>query len=303
MYRHIIEELQAQTDRYESWLASEQLSAQTRRAYISRIKGFKAFLETCEVPQVDDKAKSLREIAQKYHDHLAMANGAKPSSINASITAVYSYYAFLGFTVPPVLRDWVLKTEPRVLSIEEQERLLQAISVQSSIRDKALLTLLLYTGIRIGECRELTVNNVEISAHQGRIIVSSRGRSRKIPLNEVTRQAILQWLIERTRKFGEADGTPLFPNKTGEFMTRAAIDEVVRKVGRTAHMNICAQVCRNTFLSAMLEKGSAVELVAEIGGQAKLEHVRRFRKEKCASMDGGIFNPTWNTTANFSLVP
>ena len=305
MHCDLIDELQNQVSLYESWLASEQLSDQTRRAYMSRIKGFKTFLASCQVPEQEDKTKALREIAQKFHDHLVGSAGAKPSSVNASITAVYNYYAYLGHKVPPVLRDWVLKTEPRVLSTEEQDRLILAISAQGSVRDRAMVTLLLFTGIRIGECRELTVGNVDISAHQGRIIVSSRGRSRSIPLNQVTRQAMLQWLIERTRRFDSNEEEPLFPNKSGEFMTRAAIDEVVRKVGRVAHLNICAQVLRNTFLSTLLERGSTVELVAELGGQAKLEHVRRFRKIKSEpaateSFDRVFDNP-WTSIQNMSF--
>lgn len=289
MHCDLTEELKEKTSAYEKFLSQENLSEQTRRAYVSRIKGFRSFLETYPGCQQTDMQRALREIAQSFHDHL-VKDGAKPSSVNASITAVYHFYSYLGHKVPPVLRDWVLKTDPRVLSTEEQDRLILSIAAQSSVRDRALVTLLLFTGIRIGECRELTVGNVEISAHTGRIVVSSRKRSRSIPLNTVTRQAMLAWLIERTRRFDASDERPLFPNKSGEFMTRAAIDEVVRKVGRFAHLNICAQVLRNTCLTALLERGNTLELVAEFGGQSKLEHVRRFRKDKAAGLNGAMVN-------------
>lgn len=256
------------------------------------MKGFSAFISKYQgAPAQVDTGKALREIAQKFHTQLE-ADGAKASSINASITAVYHYYNFLGYRVPPVLRDWVLKNEPRVLSGEEQDRLILALGTQSSVRDRALVTLLLFTGIRIGECRELKVGDLEISAHTGRISVASRNRMRSIPLNTITRQSLLTWLIERIKRFDDSDAAPLFPNKSGEFMTRAAIDEIVRKVGRSANLNICAQVLRNTCLTRMLEHGSALELVAELGGQTKLEHVRRFRKGKgqLAVSDFGSLN-------------
>lgn len=294
--QHLIDELQSQTGLYDSWLASELLSDQTRRAYTSRIKRFKLFLANCAQPEQTDKIKALREIAQKFHNHLMLESSAKPSSVNASITAVYHYYNFLGYKVPPVLRDWVLKNEPRVLSAEEQDRLILAIAAQNSTRDRALINLILFTGIRIGECKDLKLSDVEISAHSGRVKVSSRNRSRSIPLNQMARQSLLQWLIERARRFDCEDSHPLFPNKSGEFMTRAAVDEIVRKVARTAQLNICAQVLRNTFLTSLIDRGNALELVAEIAGQAKLEHVRRFRKDKPASVAdsfNAMFDHSW----------
>jgi len=89
---------------------------------------------------------------------------------------------------------------------------------------------------------------------------------------------MLHWLIERTEKFSVEDDQAVFPNKNGEFMTRAAIDEIVRKVARTANLNICAQVLRNTFLSSLLQNGNTLQSVAEVAGQAKIEHIRRYRK-------------------------
>lgn len=288
MHVDLISELQEQTALYETWLASEQLSVQTRRAYISRIKRFSAFLKISSAPQANDKSKALKEIAQAFHDYLVKDESAKPSSVNASITAVYHFYSYLGHKVPPVLRDWVLKTDPRILTAEEQDQLILALSGLRSIRDKALVTLLLFTGIRIGECRELKLGDVQISAHTGRISVSSRNRRRSIPLNQLSRQSLLQWLIERGKRFDTDDNRPLFPNKGGEFMTRAAIDEIVRKLGRSARLNICAQVLRNTFLSSLVDQGSKLEFVAELGGQTKIEHVRRFRKGKTAIVNQAL---------------
>jgi site-specific recombinase XerD len=305
MHVHLIDELRQQIASYENWLENENLSSQTRRAYTSRLKRFRAFLDECEEPSAADRTRALKDIAQRFHDHLVNQENAKASSVNASITAVYHYYTYLGDKVPPVLRDWVLKTEPRVLTPEEQENLLSTLSTHTSVRDKALVTLLLFTGIRIGECRELTVGSVQVSAHTGKIIVSSRNRTRSIPINQITRQALLQWLIERGKRFNCDDDQPLFPNKTGAFMTRAAIDEIVRKVGRGARLNICAQVLRNTFLSTLLERGNKLELVAELGGQRKIEHVRRFRKGKNDSVSDSLetlLESPWNDFSFASVI-
>ncbi len=306
MHDDLIKELEEKLSSYERWLDAEELSAQTRRAYNSRIKGFKSFLAECPRSEHIDRARALREIAQNFHAHLLSSKQAKASSVNASITAVYSYYSFLGEKVPPVNRDWVQKNEPRILTSEEQDRLLLAMACHNSVRDRALVTLLLFTGIRIGECRELKVEDVEMSAHQGRIAVVSRNKRRSIPLNQISRQTLLQWLIERSKKFNLEDSQPLFPNKSGEFMTRAAIDEIVRKAGRSAGLNICAQVLRNTFLSTLLNRGSSVKFVAELGGQAKLEHVRRFRKEKTEHYTSetsleSVFENSWSALENISL--
>lgn len=277
---YAIDELKHKISAYEIWLVDEEFSPQTRRAYISRIRGFKSFLSQCKAAAQAERNLTLRDLAQSFHNHLMQKTGAKQSSVNASITAVYHFYSYIGEKVPAVMRDWVLHSAPRTLNSEEQERLVKSIANQSALRDRALLTLLLYTGIRIGECRDLQIGKVEISAHTGRILVSSGKRSRSIPLNQPTRQLLLEWLIDRAKRFESEDELPLFPNKQGSFMTRTAIDEIVRKVGRAAGLNISAQVLRNCFLSALIETGSTFEAVAEIGGHAKLEHLHRFVKPK-----------------------
>jgi site-specific recombinase XerD len=232
----------------------------------------------------------MREVAQGFHNFLMLDAGAKPSSVNASITAVYHFYSFLGYKVPPVLRDWVVKDVPRVLTRDELDRLILAIAAQPSRRDKALLSVLLFTGIRIGECKDLRLGDLEISAHTGKLKVTTRNRSRVIPLNHLARQSMLHWLIERTEKFSVDDDQAVFPNKSGDFMTRAAVDEIVRKVARTANLNICAQVLRNTFLSSLLQNGNTLQSVAEVAGQAKIEHIRRYRKSSGQLESLGMFN-------------
>jgi site-specific recombinase XerD len=70
-------------------------------------------------------------------------------------------------------------------------------------------------------------------------------------------------------------------------------------------LNICAQVLRNTFLSTLLERGNKLELVAELGGQRKIEHVRRFRKGKNDSVSDSLetlLESPWNDFSFASVI-
>ncbi len=66
-----------------------------------------------------------------------------------------------------------------------QERFLRTVERTASSSDQALALLLFYTGIRIGECVALDVDDLLLSARRSQVIVrSGKGDSyREIPLN------------------------------------------------------------------------------------------------------------------------
>lgn len=102
-----------------------------------------------------------------------------------SLAAIDHFYEFLGLGKPTVRREELPQQAPGALSPEDQKRFLRAVERTASSRDQALALLLFYTGIRIGECVALDVDDLLLSARRSQVIVrSGKGDSYwEIPLN------------------------------------------------------------------------------------------------------------------------
>jgi site-specific recombinase XerD len=146
-------------------------------------------------------------------------------------------------------------------------------------KDRAVVTLLLYTGIRISECAALDLDDVYAQGRKNRVIVRNGkgGRYREIPLRADACEAVMAWLQERAKKFaGKETDQALFVNQIGGRMSTSALDLIVRKVGEDAGLQISALVLRHSLLTNLVRSNADLVLVAEIGGHKSLETIRRY---------------------------
>lgn len=79
---------------------------------------------------------------------------------------------------------------------------MRAAECAKRAKDRAVVTLLLYTGIHIFECADLDLDDVYAQRRKNRIIVRNGkgGRYREIPLNSEACETIQAWLQERARQ-------------------------------------------------------------------------------------------------------
>ncbi len=260
---------------YEKRLQEKDFSAHTKRAYVSRNKKFLSYLYEQEgIANVEaEPGKAWSEVINNYREFLKNDHQASLNSINNSLTAIEDLFQFMGCEPGKIEREAWPKSTPKCLTQSEQEQFVNAIYRSKSSKDKAIVLLLLFTGIKIGECASLDVDDVYITAHTGRITVKD---GRIIPLNTVARRALVQWLIDRHKKFGDASDRALFLNPQGKRISTVGIDLIVRKIGHKAHLNLSAQVLRDTCLSNLVKNGNDLLLVAQIGGHRTIETTRRY---------------------------
>jgi integrase/recombinase XerC len=160
--------------------------------------------------------------------------------------------------------------------VEQQRRLLR-IAERASARDRAIVVMLLYTGLRLAELVSLDLDDVRVSPRKGLVIVrSGKGDAyREVPLNALVRQVLEEWLIER-RTRGVDGERALFVGRGGRRLAKRSVDDVVRGLGGEAGVKLSPHTLRHTFLTAMLRQGSDLVLVAELAGHRRLETTRRY---------------------------
>jgi integrase/recombinase XerC len=209
---------------YLQWLARQPLSKNTKRVYSTRVRQYIEFL-------VGRDATLSKDFHARDYKEQLLKGGAKPSSVNACLTAIDSYYLFLGLDKVRVSKEQLQETAPRSLTKDEQKRLFNAIELCGNARNKALMSLLFYSGLRLSEVAALTIADAPMSANKGSVIVryGKGGKYREVPLHKSARVAILQMLKGRGQT---RPSDSLFVSRLGNLSARM-IDHIVRTMGDT----------------------------------------------------------------------
>ncbi len=149
----------------------------------------------------------------------------------------------------------------RVLSEGVVHRLL---SVDARPRDRILLHLLYFAGLRVSEACNLRWRNLQFSDNAGQVTVFGKsGRTRAIPLPE----PLWRDLTELRRAAGRE--APIFPSRSGKPLDRGRVRMIVRQAARRAGVDaaVSPHWLRHAHASHALDRGAPIHLV-----QATLGH-------------------------------
>ncbi len=263
---------------YLKWLEGRPLAARSREAYAHQVRRYLAWLGDRSPVDGDPLAESdARDWAVRdYKRHVKAVERWKPASVNLALAALDSFYTQVGLGRPIVRREELSKSAPRAITEEEQRRLLR-MAERARARDRAIVVLLLYTGLRLAELVALDVDDVKMSARKGVVIVrSGKGDAyREVPLNALVRQVLDEWLAERRARAGEGERA-VFVGRSGQRLSKRSVDDVVRGLGKDAGVSLSAHILRHTFLTRLVRQGSDLVLVAELAGHRRLETTRRY---------------------------
>lgn len=166
------------------------------------------------------------------------------------------------------------ETLPRAINPKDLQKLL---SVIDRIRDRALILLLLRTGIRIGEALSLTLNDIDMSdrkvhLHQG----EKNSMGRVVYLSQDAHFALKRWLTERDKKkeaifYGQGSSGMCYSTARSLFVK-------YRKKAQLDHRGYTVHCLRHTFASELLNAGMRLEVLQQLMGHQDIEVTRRYAR-------------------------
>lgn len=162
---------------------------------------------------------------------------------------------------------------PRRLIAPFSDAELQRLLALAEPRERALVFLLLDTGLRLAEVASLRVGDLR---PDGTIRVMGKGATERIvPLGTTARRALLRYVADRP-PVGPAD--PLFVGRRGGVLGRRGIQVAIARLGRRAGVGTrCSpHTFRHTFARGYLVNGGDVFSLQQILGHATLDMVRRY---------------------------
>lgn len=218
-------------------LSEKNLNAKTIQEYSADLKHFIGWheyqgMDTCQNMLIFSFDQICVKELETYKE--AMQNlSLKPATINRRISTLklffdWAYHTGISGRNPAkhIRLSPMQKGKPREITQDEEKRLLDTVKSHGTLRDQALLKLMIHTGIRVGEVCNLNISDISVSKKSGSINIVSENQTRKIPLNYACASA-----LERYVSSLEIDGDgPFFRSeKTGEKLTERAVRYIVRK--------------------------------------------------------------------------
>jgi integrase/recombinase XerD len=207
--------------------------------------------------------------------------GLKISTVRTRLATLTAFLHFLieeGVISGAVLKKRIKlrlpETLPRAMNPSEVKKLL---SVIDDTQERALILILLRTGIRIGEALGLTVNDLDIRERKIHLYEGEKNsRGRVVYLSDDALFALKRWLRQRD------------PGKECVFFTggharmsystaRGRFSGHLKSAG-LAEKGYSVHCLRHTFASELLNAGMRLECLQQLMGHQDIEVTRRYAR-------------------------
>jgi integrase/recombinase XerD len=169
----------------------------------------------------------------------------------------------------------VKKRLPKSLSEEEIDQLLTAPpkdGTPKALRDKALLTMLYATGMRVTEVVSLSIGDVNLS--EGAVYCFGQGdRPRRLPLTERAFHAVSAYVeAGRPELLRDPDEVALFLNHRGERLTRQGLWLIIKVYAKEAGLeeDVTPHTLRHSFAAHKISGGAELREVQRLLGHANV---------------------------------
>ncbi len=162
---------------------------------------------------------------------------------------------------------------PEVLSVEEVGNLIAAADpdAPSGKRDRAILEVLYGLGLRVSECTSLKISDFWFD--EGFVSVVGKGnKQRLVPLGDMARDAVLDYLKVRGEAADRENGNILFLNRFGRALSRVAVFGMVKSYAMKAGIGkeISPHTLRHSFATHLVENGADLRAVQEMLGHESI---------------------------------
>jgi len=205
--------------------------------------------------------------------------GLKPGTVKLRLEIVK---AFLRFMIDKGVLDedvfpWRLKikvpeTLPRAMDPDEVDRLL---AVKGSVRDRAMILLLLRTGMRIGELLQTRLMDVVMEEQKILIYEGEKNqRGRVVYFSDDAKLALQAWLKKRDQRV-----EMLFYGYRGRALSYTAARimflKYLEKAG-LSHKGYTLHCLRHTYATELINARMPMECLEKLLGHSRLEVTQRY---------------------------
>lgn len=146
---------------------------------------------------------------------------------------------------------------------------------RNQLRDTAMITLMLYTGIRVSECVGIDLSDISF-AERAVKVRRKGGREQTVYFNDEVKDALRDY-IDNERTTPEYDKDALFVTRRNERMSVRSAENIVRKYTDGVSVSkITPHKLRSTYATTLYENTSDAYLVKDALGHSTLGVVQKY---------------------------
>lgn len=246
-------------EEYRDFLTSKDKAKSTISTYVRQAR---RFMGVC------GKHPENRGVVERYVE--ALKKQYKPATVNLYVIAVNSYLKWSGnedmrIHTKKLKKMFVLEN---VISDEDYRMMLDYARETGREKYYYIMRVLAGTGIRIGELKYITVENVKL----GRGVVYNKGKYREIFIS-----AGLQHILLEYCKQGNIHKGAIFTGTTGNVLSRSAVWQMLMKIADRAGVDRAKahpHSFRHFFAKTYINKCGDLTALANILGHNSLETTR-----------------------------
>ncbi len=263
----------------DAWLAQPR-AVNTRLAYRSDLDVFGNWCVRRGSMPLNVDAATLAEF-----DAARRAAGDSPSTLRRRWSSLSSFYRFAVdsevIDVNPLDADRVGPAAPR----QSTTAVLSPLAIDAYLataaaldpRLEALVGLLVFEGVKLGEALVLDVDDVRGRPPKVSLLLRRHGQQQRIGLSEVTARAV-------HRCVGQRHGEPLFisarpagHSSAPQRLTRYGADHLIRQLTAPGEQRVTSNVLRRYHFAASADAGIDPRAMAAATGLADVGGLRRYR--------------------------
>ena len=269
---------------FEEALAADGKAPKTVESYTGDIR---AFLEWLESKGNIFTGNLKRFHITSYRSYLVQ-NSYEINTINKKLNSLQSFNQFLmdrGYLTEQVVdlkKDKVKlaagsEKEVEVFTDDEVEKLLFFIQGENILsRDRLIVLLLLYTGVRVSELVNIKLRDVDLLSMNLTIAWGKGGKRREVPLKGEVIEAIKEYLQGQRKDNKFVDSEYLILTNRSAKMDRDAINRLLNRLESKLSIRMHPHKFRHTFCTNLLKRGVELTTVAKLAGHSSIQTTASF---------------------------
>ena len=269
---------------FEEWLIADGKAGKTIESYVGDIRTFHQWLKS--------KGEIYIENLKRFHitsyKNYLVQNNYEINTINKKVNSMQCFNQFLidnkyiSEKIVDLKKDKAKlavgsEKEVEVFTNTEIEKLLFYIqSEEVTKRDRLIILLLLYTGVRVSELVNIKLKDVDLLSMNLIISWGKGGKRREVPLKSELIEGIKEYLQGERKDNKFVDSEYLMLTNRSAKMDRDAVNRLLKRIEGKLSIKMHPHKYRHTFCTMLLKRGVELTTVAKLAGHSSIQLTARY---------------------------
>jgi site-specific recombinase XerD len=257
-------------------MTARKLTAHTQHGYVYSCKRFAAWLKRSPDTATPDEVR-------RFQLHL-IESGMSICNRNRIMTGVRFLFRVTLRRHDLAAEVWHIKEPERLPPVLSPEEVKRVLTMATSLKARAMLTLAYGCGLRAGEVVRLRAGDIDSEQKVIRVVQSKGRKDRHVMLPAEVLKLLRQWWKARRSAYDTGlapEQRWLFPGRSQhQPMTTRQFGRLFKEAAKAAGLRktVPLHSLRHSFATHLLERGKDIRVIQALLGHSKLETTARYSR-------------------------